>query len=131
MAKRLLQLILFVCLLIAPTTAYADIGPKPSVNIEFEGIDSKYYVTLLSETKSTGPYSAVDAHLDFDNENYKPGDADYDIWVKFKDYDDADGYYFLQYFKECTESDLFKWTYYPPHKFKVLIYFPQEDSFAH
>lgn len=39
-------------------SAYADMGPKPSVNLSFSNVqDSVYYVTLLSRQKSTGPYS--------------------------------------------------------------------------
>jgi len=130
MAKKLLKLLLVVFLIAIPVTAYADIGPKPSVNIEFKGIESEYYVTLLSETDSTGPYSAVGAHSGFDNEDYSPGDEGYEIWAKFKDYKDYDGYYFLQYFQECSETDTFRWGYYPPSKFKVLIYYPESDIFA-
>ena len=39
----------------------ADMGPKPSTTIDFENMNGeKYYVTLLSESKSMGPYSAYD-----------------------------------------------------------------------
>ncbi len=42
-----------------PNTAKADIGPKPSVVIDFNGLDEKtYYATLLSSEKSTDPFSA-------------------------------------------------------------------------
>jgi len=129
MTKRLFKILLLICLIAVPTTAYADIGPKPSVNIEIEGIDTEYYVTLLSETESTGPYSAVGA-FSFDNADYFPGDDGYEIWKKFVEYEDYDGYYFLQYFQECSETDNFRWGYYPPSKFKVLIYYPQNDVFA-
>ena len=40
-----------------PATAYADIGPKPSVQIQFDDLEDSFYVTLLSQNKSTGPYS--------------------------------------------------------------------------
>ena len=41
-------------------SAFADTGPKPSVNIEIAGIEGEYYATLLSKEKSTGPASAWD-----------------------------------------------------------------------
>lgn len=33
-------------------------------------------------------------------------------------------------FRDCTETSEFKWTYYPPQRFKILVYFPETDSFA-
>lgn len=111
------------------SSAYADIGPKPSVVINFTGLeDEKYYVTLLSEIPSTGPHSALGEHPN--NQRYKSEDEDYNIWQKFISYKDRDGFYFLQYFRECTETSQFTWGYYPPPKFKILIYFPDHDSFV-
>jgi hypothetical protein len=43
---------------VVPTIAYADVGPKPSVVVAFRGLQDNCYVTLLSKTESTGPYSA-------------------------------------------------------------------------
>lgn len=125
-------ILIVICILLfnlVPSNAYADIGPKPSVVVNFEGLEGEtYYVTLLSEKISTGPYSAV-GRYDGD-QRYWEEDEDFDIWEKFVNYEDEDGYYFLQYFKNCTESSQFSWTYYPPPLFKILVYFPQYDSFA-
>jgi hypothetical protein len=121
-----------ICILsiltLLPVTAKADIGPKPSIVIDFIGLDDKeYYVTLLSSVESTGPYWAVNNSKD--PGQYKEGDEDYEIYVKFADYLDKDGYYFLQYFKDCSQTHQFSWTYYPPREFKILLYFPETDSF--
>ena len=54
MLRRLAVFLLLVCIL--PGTASADIGPKPSVQIAFTGIEEQpYYGTLLSARRSTGP----------------------------------------------------------------------------
>ena len=77
-----------------PITARADMGPKPSVRIEFTGIEGEtYYGTLLSKHKSTGPASAWNGSPEY--AHYKPGDEGYEIWHKFVEYQDTDGYYFL------------------------------------
>ncbi len=122
-------LFLLTLTLLFPVTASADMGPKPSVVIHFNGFEGKtYYVTLLSSSKSTGPYSALD-----DNNraysHYQAGDKDYDIFLKFAEYQDTDGFYFLQFFKDCSQTQQFKWTYYPPQRFKILLYFPETDRF--
>lgn len=103
--------------------AYADSGPKPSVTVTFTGIQEPYYVTLLSKEQSTGPYSAVESDA-------QPPETDADIWTAFAQYQDADGYYFLDYFQSCTDSGRFCWGYYPPEQFKVLVYFPERGEFA-
>ncbi len=129
--KRI-AIILFCALIITimlPNTAQADIGPKPSVVIDFKGLDGKiYYTTLLSREKSTGPFSALnDSNHTY--VHYQEGDEDYEIFLKFAGYHDVDGYYFLQFFKNCTGSNQFSWTYYPPQDFKILLYFPETDRF--
>lgn len=101
----------------------ADTGPKPSVVIDFEGVEGEtYYVTLLAEDEFFGPYS-------FATEDDVPeGDEPENVaFRKFYEYEDADGYHFLQYMKECSETNQFEWGYYPPDKFKILVYFPAED----
>ena len=42
----------------------------------------------------------------------------------------SDGYYLLQEYWTCTGSDEFRWGYYPPSPFKILLYFPKSDSFV-
>lgn len=109
-----------------PKTIHADIGPKPSVTITFEGdIPEEYYATLLSQQKSTGPATAYDGT----NPQYTAEDEEYAIWQKFVNYEDTDGFYFLQEFWNCTDQTSFRWGYYPPQTFKVLVYIPATDTF--
>lgn len=111
-----------------PWIAWADMGPKPSVIIDIQGVDGvPYYGTLLSSVESTGPYSVLDPEDRYSH--YQEGDEEYEVFKKFVDYRDKDGYYFLQYFEECTRTHQLSWTYYPPREFKLLLYFPEEDRF--
>lgn len=124
--KVLLGLVLVVTAL--SSAAYADIGPKPSVNIEFAyPTGATYYATLLSERDTTGPASAWDGTEKF--ARYHEGDEDYEIWRAFVEYEDDNGWHFLQEFWNCTETDELKWTYYPPDPFKILLYFPESGEF--
>lgn len=123
--------LLFACavlLMAQPLTARADIGPKPSVRITFTGISGEtYYGTLLSERKSTGPASVWDGRTVPYNLDQNGGE---DIWRKFVGYEDGDGYYFLQEWWDCSGDNQLNWTYYPPSPFKILLYFPESDSFC-
>ncbi|MBR3762777.1 MAG: hypothetical protein IKK59_08595 [Lachnospiraceae bacterium] len=121
----LLLCVMFI-LGLMPVKAKADIGPKPSVTVTIRGLeDEVYYATLLSKHKSTGPASVYDGSY----ARYKSGDEGYDIWQKFVAYEDSDGYYFLQEFWNCSDKNEFRWGYYPPTPFKILLYFPEQDAF--
>ena len=86
---------------------------------------TEYYGTLLSQRKSTGPSSAWDGVAGNERHyNYSK-----ELWQTFVDYSDADGYYFLQEVWECTETNQLNWTYYPPSSFKILLYFPETETF--
>lgn len=124
--KFVLSLVLlFACLFAVPIPALADTGPKPSVSVYFHNMKQKNcYVTLLAQEKSTGPYSVPSS------ENTKrKGDAP-EIWQKFSDYRDPDGYHFLQFYQKLGDDSFFHWGYYPPVKFKILMYFPDYNTFA-
>ena len=107
------------------TTAFADMGPKPSVNIYIEGLgDRPCVATLLSEEESTGPASAWDGQ--YPQPPTSPTRAErmrYDAFLAFADYRDPDGFYFLQETFWVLEGE-FSWGYYPPQTFKILLYFP-------
>ena len=120
---RLWLCLMTVMLLIPifPLTARADIGPKPSVNLTFEGLEEEeYYVTLLSEDTERGPWRV--------ERSYEECVGEEAVWDKFKNFSDADGFQFLGYFEKSSETDSFAWTYYPPDTFKILIYFPETDQ---
>ena len=109
-------------------SVHADMGPKPSVNVTIEGLDGREcWGTLLSETSSTGPYSAYRsgaAHPEVEDEEYL-------AWLAFQTWSksDPDGYYFLQFLGDASDGS-FRWGYYPPQTFKIALWFPEEDVFV-
>lgn len=111
--------IIFIIFLF-PVSAMADVGPKPSVTIKLKGQDGvTCYGTLLSKESGKAAYADL-----------KPGDKRDEIFRKFADYQDGDGYYFLQFIQDCTHTGEIDWGYYPPYEFKILLYFPKEDRFS-
>lgn len=122
-SRFLICLTLLIAIVSFPLVANADTGPKPSVVVKFNGIsDEVYYATLLSEAESTGPWS-----YDREYSDYMGAES---VFWKFADYQDVDGYYFLGFMDDCTEDNSLNWGYYPPEKFKVLLYFPELDLFS-
>lgn len=112
---------------LAPITASADTAPKPSVNVKVVGIAEKEcYATLLSSREACGPYQVWREGLD----PYYKDSVPEEIFMKFVEYKDADGYYFLQPTWKIKNGDTLTWGYYPPDPFKLLLYFPQSGTFV-
>lgn len=137
MKKKIIYILTFSFLIsiLIPITVNADMGPKPSVRIAFKGLENEIcYATLLSKTESTGPASAWDGTEE--NALYNKGDSytdrfpEYDIWKAFIDYQDSDGYHFLQTAWRIDQTKELAWTYYPPSEFKILLYFPENNVYA-
>lgn len=128
MKRKLSQLIIvFLCMvMLFPIGVNADTGPKPSVRIKFENMgDELCYGTLLAKEESTGPASAWDGK----EENINLSFVDRDIWEAFVNYEDSDGYYFLQWAWIVSDTKELSWTYYPPNEFKVFLYYPETNTF--
>ncbi len=120
-------------LLFTPVAVKADMGPKPSVRILFENMgDELCYGTLLSDRASTGPAHAWDGTEE--NAQYSEkctwATFDYETWKAFVEYEDPDGYFFLQEGWTVSETKEIAWTYYPPDCFKILLYYPETGKFV-
>lgn len=114
-------LLLFTFLMI-PFPVHADMGPKPFVKVEIEGLDEDvYYITLLARESSTGLYDTV--KFDSKRESDKEGYRDFGV------YEDKDGFHFLGEYAKCSGRDSFIWDAYAPEEFKFLIYIPRTDSY--
>lgn len=127
MKKRLLSI--FLCALLVatllPVTVLADVAPKSSTTVTFLNLgDELCYGTLLSETSSTGLNAA------WDGTESDARYSDYAIWKAFVEYEDPDGYYFLQCSWQVNKSKILDWTAAPPARFKILLYFPETGTFV-
>ncbi len=116
-------LFLLFCFPVQAKTASADMGPKPSLHITFDGLpeNEECYATVLSSTLSTGPWRAYTGE-------YEPREEG-DVARIFREYQDKDGFYYLQRHFDLSRTDTLSWTYYPPSTFKVLLYFPGAKVF--
>ena len=127
MIRNILRRISMVLILMAALGiyAFADFGPKPSVVVEFENAgDQEYYVTLVAkEDKLGSPYSRVTAED-------QPETDDIAIWNRLVAYEDPDGMVLAGNAQKLTGDGAYVWGYYPPLEFRVLIYFPDTDSFV-
>lgn len=113
----------------------ADTGPKPSVYIQFENMgDELCYGTLLSNYPVAGSSRVWDGDpeeaVHNGNENYKNTLLDHDTWKAFVEYEDPDGYYFVQVAWKVNETKEIDWTYNPPSSFKILLYYPETETFV-
>lgn len=123
-------------ILFFPVSVRGDMGPKPSVHVSFVNLgDELCYATLLTDEDYFGPYSAWDGiplharHSGNDSYN-RYGPLSYDIWKAFVDYAEDDEFVFLQEAFQINESKELRWGYYPPERFKVVLYYPETDEYS-
>lgn len=105
--------------------AFADVGPKPSVTIYVNGVEDgrEYYIALIND-------------MDIEDYNY------YDKKLETQDNVRKSIFEFLRgnggiliegpvdrAYRKMTGSDSAEWDYQPPQTFKVLLYFPDNESF--
>lgn len=125
-----------ICLLFAlcflpatPIRASADTGPKPSVRITVNGLGEKEcFATLLGSTEMNGPWGewGSDDWYDSSVPNEFP---DVETMLRFQEYAENDGMYFYGRGWKLSDGEELAWTYYPPSRFKLLLYFPDTETF--
>ncbi len=120
MKKAAWLLLLASFLLIFPVSA--DTGPKPSLRITFEDLSgATCYGTILTKENTPSP----------DLLEREESEALQKAREAFMAYKDKDGFRFEEHVIACvSETGSLSWTYYPPEKFKILLYFPETNSFA-
>lgn len=122
--KRKLTVIAIILTLILPLFAqktYADMGPKPSIELKFEGLDDQvYYVSVFSLPGTYGPNGSInDVKV-----SYGRGVPD-EVQDQFFAYKASDNFCFWGVTKKITKEDnVFSWSYYAPEDFKVVVLLP-------
>lgn len=119
--KRIVCIICVFFLLFALLSlpASADTGPKPSLRIQFENIpDAVFYGAILSDGRCPSP----------DLLEREESDGLREAREAIAAYEDADGFLFHEYAIACvSDTGRLSWTYYPPERFKVILYFPETE----
>lgn len=122
--KRKLTVIAIILTLILPLfvqKTYADMGPKPSIELKFEGLDDHvYYVSVFSLPGTYGPNGSInDVKV-----SYGRGVPD-EIQDQFFAYRASDNFCFWGVTQKITKEDnVFSWSYYAPEDFKVVVLLP-------
>lgn len=99
------------------TNVYADMGPKEGLQIEITGIETEYYVAILSKY-GTGLWRVVTAE-EVEAEELKI----------LASYQDKDGYKCLEEYWTSVGDLEVECTYNPPNEFKILIYDVENDKY--
>ena len=95
-------------------------GHYQTTTIGFENIEGTCYATLLSDKAVSGTWSTKQ-ELDLAVSD--------DVLTFFREYEDEDHYFFLNYLQDVSEGKMY-WPIYPPERFKVLLYRPDNGEFA-
>ena len=81
--------------------------------------------TLLSQQEGTGPYGRF-----YEEEAAEDPEEDRALRALLPlERMDSEGFHLLNFVKDCSDGE-FSWTYYPPHTYKIALWFPEEDALA-
>lgn len=115
--RRLYALIVISLLLaLFATPVHADTGPHPSVSVTFTNLpDSVHYATLIAEKESYGPHRAVNKpQMNDSYERFLASSAFLEVAAQT-------GYYYWGHLYKIEDGG-FRWGYYPPERFMILLY---------
>ncbi len=107
MRKVLLLFLITLTTLTCVNIVSADTGPKSFIELEFSNVGGDYYITLLSKTDSTGPWS-YEYQDEMTDDHYLISDDPVNgakSWQAFRDYKDSDRFYFIEYFSKSQNND--------------------------
>ena len=126
---RFCLLFLTLCMLFA-LPVWADVGDKPSICITFENMpDAPFYGTLIVGTLPKGAIYAADS-----NEIEWYANVPITVYDAFCGYDEADSFSYWHSPYEniflCSESGRLVLNYPSPDRFKLLLYFPETETYA-
>lgn len=116
--KKIGKIFLSICLffiifLSMPfSKASADIGPKPASYITIKGIEGDY-VAAFASTKRSGPNGFYEDWLER---------GDYLDYHPIMEYNDNEGYKWLQLYMKCNGEEEIQFTYWCPEVYKIIIY---------
>lgn len=114
-------------------TAFADMGPKPSIKISFSGADeSPFFSTMLVKTEGNFIAPCYEAFDDsYDSEEFQELSPEkQDAVRKFAEYPAPDGYKFFGSRRVWDSGSDISWGYMPPDIFVLLVYFPDSGVIA-
>lgn len=124
MKKVFAFILALVCVsLMIGVNAFADVGPKPSVTIYVNGVEEgrEYYIALIEEIQTSWHNGTNTEGRD-------------DVWNKIQEFSKTDGYCLANRpvdrpYHKLKGHDSAEWGYQPPETFKILLYFPDNESF--
>lgn len=124
--KSFTIIIVAICLLLPLlllSTASADTGPKPTVNITVTGLPQSDYTVMFLSDKSNGPWLLLDEYEHYIQSEYR--EEIYQTALKISPLiDDNEPWQLLlwtQKFENTTTLDV-HFGYYPPQNFKLVVY---------
>ncbi len=136
MGKRIIKIFFLPCilfiLLFSCINVMADSFPRATLMLTFRGVHQSWAVTLLSSEKGLGPWEKREVYdpngYGLDSTLYSGKQMNRSVWDSLNMY--KDNYYFLgTYDIVDPEHPVFRWNYFPPEEFKILLYNPDSERY--
>lgn len=100
----------------------ADMGPKPTVDIEIKGINEVFYATLLGKGEGYGPWAQVTEYPG------EPADEAQRAEKIFVECGEGEYHYWGNRYTLDGSDNHLHWGYYAPEEFILVIYIPSSDT---
>lgn len=136
MGKRIMKSFFLPCIILvlifSCRNVTADSFPKANLMLTFRDVHQSWVVTLLSSEKGLGPWEKREEYdpngYGLDSTLYSGKQIEKSVWDSLNTYKDS--YYFLGTYDIIdSEHPVFRWNYFPPEEFKVLLYDPDSGRY--
>lgn len=121
--KRIISILLCALVFFAlSVSAFADCGPKPSLNVTLKGSRGEHFYATVIGKESKPMYKEIE----LTDEDYAQAENDPEAaaYIKFAEYSDGDGFVFFGKVWDSEKTRTIHMGYYPPDIFKVLVWYP-------
>ena len=128
MKKKIILTVLMLILPFIITVVHADMGPKPSIDLTFEGLgEGTYYASIFGGSKPIGPNRPFSMEYQYESiESYKKRNSNIpgDVIDRLVEYTSGEYCFWGVIYPIDRENNKVSWGYYAPSEFMVVVITP-------
>ncbi|MBQ1522158.1 MAG: hypothetical protein IIZ74_05295 [Erysipelotrichaceae bacterium] len=128
MKKKIILTVLMLILPFIITVVHADMGPKPSIDLTFEGLgEGTYYASIFGGSEPIGPNRPFSMEYQYESiESYKKRNSNIpgDVIDRFVEYTSGEYCFWGVMYTIDKENNKVSWGYYAPSEFMVVVITP-------
>lgn len=128
MKKKIIFAVLLLVLPFMINIVHADMGPKPSIDLTFEGLgEGTYYASIFGGSEPIGPSRPFSMEFQYESiESYKNRNSNIpgDVIDRLVEYTSGEYCFWGVIYPIDRENNKVSWGYYAPSEFMVVVITP-------